>query len=102
VERGLYGAQLQRLYTLFPRQQVLVLNSEVLDADPQAVLGQVTDFLGVPRFAGPITPRRSHVGHRMDHHHLPTAEDRALLRGVYDSDQRRFAELGGTAFLRST
>lgn len=102
VERGLYGAQLARLYTLFPARQVLCLASEALAEDPEAVLARVTDFLEVPRFAGPIMPLRSHVGPEMSPDMAPTPEDVALLRGIYASDQAHFVELSGVALASST
>lgn len=102
VERGFYGAQLQRLYATFPRQQVLTLKSDTLAADPDGVLARVTDFLGVPRFQRLITPRRSHVGREMGHDDHPTAEDVALLRGIYAADQKLFRDLSGDRLAGST
>lgn len=102
VERGFYGAQLAKLYTVFPREQVLLLTSETLVANPDAVLARVTDFLGVGRFPGSITPRRSHVGPQMSREDHPTADDIALLRGIYASDQKLFADLGGAELKGST
>jgi len=95
VERGFYGAQLERLLQHFPRSQTLLLASEDLASDPGAVLARVTDFLGVPPFPGKIEARRSHVGREMNPSDHPTAEDVALLRSIYASDQRLFAELAG-------
>ena len=93
VERGFYGAQLERLYKHFPRSQVLLLSSEDLASEPQAALARVTDFLGVSPFPGKIEARRSHVGREMSPADYPTAEDVALLRSIYASDQALFAEL---------
>jgi Sulfotransferase family len=44
---GLYGAQLQHLYTLFPREQVLVLRYRQLAEEPAQTIATVCDFLGV-------------------------------------------------------
>jgi Sulfotransferase domain len=49
LRRGHYAQQLQRLYELFPREHVLVLQSEALFADPHAELDRVWDFLGLSR-----------------------------------------------------
>jgi hypothetical protein len=46
---GRYGEQLQHLYTLFPREQVLVLRYRQLVEQPDETLATVCDFLGVPR-----------------------------------------------------
>jgi hypothetical protein len=46
--RGLYLEQLHRLYALFPQDQVLLLESGELFADPDATYGRVLEFLGLP------------------------------------------------------
>lgn len=47
LERGRYVEQLERLYGFFPPEQVLVLQSEKLFADPAAELERVWHFLGL-------------------------------------------------------
>lgn len=47
LETGLYGDQLQHLYGIFPREQVLVRRYRQLIDNTQAVLDQITEFLGV-------------------------------------------------------
>lgn len=47
LARGHYAEQLEHLYSLFPREQVLVVQSESLFTDPQGELARVWDFLGV-------------------------------------------------------
>ena len=44
---GMYGEQLRHLYTVFPRERVLVLRYCALLADPVPVLDRVCSFLGV-------------------------------------------------------
>lgn len=44
---GRYGEQLQHLYTLFPREQVLVLRYRTLAEEPARTIAVVCDFLGV-------------------------------------------------------
>jgi len=46
--RGVYLPQLQNWLTVFPRRQLLVLRSEDMYADPQAVFDDVCRFLGLP------------------------------------------------------
>ena len=50
---GRYGEQLQHLYTLFPREQVLVLRYRELAEQPEDTLATVCDFLGVPTIRPP-------------------------------------------------
>jgi hypothetical protein len=47
LELGLYGQQLQRLYTRFPRAHVLVLRYRDLRDTPVATLDRICAFLGV-------------------------------------------------------
>lgn len=48
--RGRYAEQLQRWFSLFPRENFLLLRSEDLFENPEAVCRQVYDFLGLPAF----------------------------------------------------
>lgn len=47
VSRGLYAEHLARFLRLFPRQQVLVLRTEDIASDPNAVADRLQLFLGV-------------------------------------------------------
>lgn len=53
--RGVYLPQIQHWCTVFPREQLLVLRSEDLYADTQAVFSQVCAFLGVEPWCLPTT-----------------------------------------------
>jgi hypothetical protein len=97
VERGFYGEQLERLLGLFPRDQVLVLKSADLRADPGPALGQVRAFLGLPPGAPPA-PREVHVGHEMDYGGALSGDDIVHLRAVYARDAERLADLTGLRF----
>jgi hypothetical protein len=44
---GRYGEQLQHLYTLFPREQVLVLRYRQLAEQPGPTIARVSEFLGI-------------------------------------------------------
>ena len=94
VERGFYGEQLDRVCGLFPREQVLILRSEVLRADPAGTLGEVRRFLGLAAAPAP-SPREVHVGTAGDG--LSEA-DAAFLRQVYATDAARLADLTGVRF----
>jgi hypothetical protein len=94
VERGLYGAQLQRLYGLFPREQVLPLHSDDLKHAPGEVIRRVSDFLGV---AAPdsVESRRVHVGEAAPPAASPSPADLAHLRMLFSEDLCLFSELSG-------
>ena len=48
VSLGRYGHQLEHLFKVFPREQVLLLRYRELKDQPTATLDRVCDFLGVP------------------------------------------------------
>jgi hypothetical protein len=56
IGQGRYGAQLAHLYTLFPREQVLVLRYRDLRDRPAATLDNVCTFLGVTAGIVPEVP----------------------------------------------
>ncbi|MDB5446431.1 MAG: sulfotransferase [Phenylobacterium sp.] len=95
VERGFYGAQLERLLAIFPRGQALLLRSEDLDRRPDETLGRICRFLGVAPPAAAVTPRRELVARDIDYGAPISAADRAYLREVFAEDLRRFAALSG-------
>jgi hypothetical protein len=99
--RGRYAEQLRRYLERFPRQQLLVLQSELLFTEPEQVLDRVHRFLGVdPGFETPDL-RRWNVGalHKdvgldtyrsLDEHFAPHNEDLYDLLGErYDWVTRR-------------
>lgn len=50
--RSLYGEQVTRLLKHFPREQLLLVNSEDLFAEPAATMQQVFSHVGLPGHAG--------------------------------------------------
>ena len=49
IDEGRYGTQLARYTDLYPRENIHVSVFDDLQADPQAYLNDVTDFLGIGR-----------------------------------------------------
>ncbi|CAN5527468.1 sulfotransferase [soil metagenome] len=97
VERGFYGEQVGRALSLFPREQILILRSEDLKLQPDAVLREVNWFLGIAP-PGHRTPRDVHVGREMDYGADLSEADVAFLREVYAPDQARLQSLTGRRF----
>ena len=94
VERGFYGAQVERLFALFPREQCLLLRSEDLQHEPRATLDTICRFLGVSPPAS--TARRTvHAAREIAYPSQLEAEDRALLANIYREDIARFEALSG-------
>ena len=94
VERGFYGEQVERLFSLFPPAQVLILQADDLRTDPNRVLGQVNDFLSLAPPPAAV-PRAVHVGREMDYGEALSADDVAWLRRVYARDMARLLTLTG-------
>lgn len=86
LARGHYLEQLERWWSYFDREQLLVLRSEDLYADPRGTAGRVQAFLG-------LTVRDDY---RLDHHHkLPVPpmrpETREMLAEHYRPHNRSLA-----------
>jgi hypothetical protein len=80
VDRGFYLEQLCRLWTYFPRDNVLVLKNEDLKSAPDETLKCVCDFIGVSHFHD-VTEKDVHsrpYTSKMDR------EERSYLQGVFE------------------
>lgn len=94
VERGFYGEQVERLFAIFPREQVLILTADELRGDPNAALKRVSDFAGAG--APPVVAHRDvHVGQQLGR---VNAADVQFLRQLYARDAARLADLTGVHF----
>jgi hypothetical protein len=82
VDRGFYLEQLRRLWTYFPKTQVLVLRNESLRARPRQVLDEVCAFIGVP----PLDTVAGTDVHSHTYAAPMGAEIRAQLRAVFEYD----------------
>jgi hypothetical protein len=60
---GRYGEQLERLYTVFPREQVLVFRYRALLEQPAQVLDRICAFLRVPQGVLSDMPRQNVTAH---------------------------------------
>ena len=92
VERGFYGRQVERLLSLFPREQCLFLRSEQLREDPAGALTAVCSFLGQSRPAG-IAPRIVHPARARQYPSELLPSDIAMLRELYTPDMKLFSQL---------
>lgn len=100
VERGFYGAQLKRLLSIFPREQLLFLRSDDLKAEPERILCTVCDFLNAPHFER-VEAKESHVAKIIDYGVGITEDDRAYLKSIFSEDQIIFSHLSGLSFQSS-
>lgn len=93
VARGRYIDHLERWWAEFPREQMLLLKSEELFADPVGEMRKVTDFLDIEPFVPTdIAPRNQSRGPELS----PAL--RAELDAQFEADNRRLLEATGIDF----
>ena len=95
VERGFYGCQVEKIMTLFPRDQMLFLKSDDLSLHCDATLERVCDFLNIPK----IKPDLQHIRHNVSPDQSSMrAEDIEYLKELYKEDTLLFTSLTGISF----
>jgi Sulfotransferase family len=72
---GMYGTQLEHLYSIFPPEQVMLFRYRALLTDPAGVLDAVCEFLGVQQGVLTEVPRENVTAHPRH-----TARHRAVAR----------------------
>ena len=63
VQLGMYGSQLEHLYSVFPREQVLVFRYRTMITDAAGLLDAVCGFLGVQQGLLSEVPRENVTAH---------------------------------------
>jgi hypothetical protein len=94
VRRGLYLPQLQRWHAQFPREQLLILETEQFFRDTPNTIAEVQAFLGIP--ARPVSP----MGPRRRGWHLEPVDESVLvdLRALFGPQNQRLADYLGREF----
>jgi len=80
-----YGEQLEYLFTLFPREQVLVLRYRRLVDEPEQTLDRICEFLGVEQHVLTEIPRQNVTSHpepTLGHRAVSTAQRAATAFGT--------------------
>jgi hypothetical protein len=90
VARGIYVDQLERWTQYFSKEQMLILRSEDLAEEPVSTLGQVADFLKLPRWQ-PREYTRYHLAH---YDPIDPATRERLANHFRDHNQRLYEFLG--------
>ena len=93
LARGRYAVQLERWLAHFPREQLLVVRSEDLYADPSSTFQQVVRHMGVEPWEPRDFKNHSYDGLRPEPAPPMAAETRARLVEHFESDNRRLAAL---------
>jgi len=91
IARSLYLPQLEKLFALFPRDQVFVLKYETFRADPFSIVDQIFDFIGVERKAG-LRNKQRNVG---SYSRKLTPEEREFASGIFADDIAKVENLLG-------
>jgi hypothetical protein len=91
VERGFYADQIRRALQLFPREQLLFIDSADLRRCHSGVLQRVAAFLGLPPFP-PLPARLDRAGPAG---RGPEPLDVAYLRELFAADVMAVSELTG-------
>ncbi len=89
--RGLYAQQIARLWSLFPREQTLILRSEWLREDPEGIVARVLGFLGLP----PMTLPEDVNAFAGEYERPIDPADRAALGAAYAPEIRELERLTG-------
>lgn len=93
VERGHYADQIERLFKFFPREQILVISAERLEANPSTVYAEMIAFLGLPAHKVNRFPRIQKPSYP------PMAvQVRERLQNLFDPENQRLFRLLGTDF----
>ena len=91
---GFYAHFLDRWFTLFPRENILVNSYDELKADPTKVLWRIETFLGLPETStnstalGQLNSQNSTLKVR-----LPSCEAQKTLADVYEAENQKLYDL---------
>lgn len=83
LARGRYHEQLDRIYALFPQEQVLVLTTDELAGAPLATMRAVTNFIGAPQWND-----YSLTHYRVSDYPFGGAEEHDFLHGYFTEHNR--------------
>jgi Sulfotransferase domain len=91
LARSLYTPQLEKVFQLFPRDQVFIIKYENFRSDPFPILDRMFDFLGVRRKSG-LKNKQRNVG---SYSRKLTSEEREYANGLFDEDISKIEALLG-------
>ena len=89
IARSLYFPQLEKVFSLFPRDQVLVLKYEEFRSNPSPTLDRMFDFLGVDRLRRYKNKKRN-VG---SYSRKLTSKERGFAAGIFEADINKVEDL---------
>ncbi|WP_300389144.1 sulfotransferase [uncultured Nocardioides sp.] len=95
VGRGLYGAQLAHAQSLFPAEQLHLLDFHAFVKDQQAAADKLVADLGLAPYEKPLEPQARSASQTGFEGVAPTAEDIEVLVAAYAEDLPLFTRLSG-------
>ena len=91
IARSLYSPQLEKVFALFPREQVLLLKYEDFRTDPFPIVNEIFDFLGVDRRTQ-LKNKQRNVG---SYSRKLTAAEREQATQIFGEDIARIEKMLG-------
>jgi len=61
LSRGFYAEQLENWYKVFPKNQILIIQSEEFIKNPNKVMNDIFDFLDLPHYEIPDTSKKNKI-----------------------------------------
>lgn len=93
-ERGIYADQVERVYRYFPKDQVLILQSEQYFKNHLESIKQIYDFLGISYFE----PQNLNVRNKREYPKPMSEETRNALNSYFFDHNERLFKLIGKRF----
>jgi len=91
LERGFYATQLERVFDLFPREQVLLIKYEDFRRDYGRTVNRLFDFLGVRR----LTSLKNKEQNAGPYQRKITAEERSYVSDLFEEEISRLEAMLG-------
>lgn len=82
IARSLYAKQIEAILELFPKEQLLLVNSESLLNEPNVALRKITDFIGV----SPFEQVEQKLIHKRDYDSRVTEESYDIMKTHFEPD----------------
>ncbi len=95
VARGFYGAQLARVHSIFPREQVHLVDFHQMVRAQHDTAEDLVARLGLPPYKKRFEPLARSASQTDFEADAPTADDIAVLRDRFADDHRAFSEASG-------
>jgi Sulfotransferase domain len=93
VEKGFYAQQLSRALELFPKANILTLESQELNLDPSLLMERIGPFLGLEATNQTFTPVHENTRSQDANALPPSAADVKLLADLFAPELEKFSKI---------